>query len=336
MLVTPEQTRHASRDEAELIAHEHLLRELSGLQRGTQRGFIDERGNAPGDPQNAEERHLEDAQEDIPMDHVNDESGRSAENEDASHEDEQGHVHSPPSREHDTSQADPGPHHAVELEPPVAEPHVEADLDEPMLRPEERDQDNMNRIGRVRPRESDTREADPVRRRIHRKTAPIPVACSIQCTEDNKDNMANKNRTRDAFMANKNRTRDAFVARRTQPIKKGSRELRVIPPERRDDFAQSDLAEWKKWLSYDAVERPRLEELDALEKNDVLTFRMIRTDKNEATRGGKSYQEHPLKAKSRGVLPGYRDKQLLISVRRKADFRQYLNSVGITYQKERS
>ena len=41
------------------------------------------------------------------------------------------------------------------------------------------------------------------------------------------------------------------------------------------------------------------EELVGLDKNDVLTFRMIRTDKNEATRGGKSYQEHPLKAKSK-------------------------------------
>ena len=104
-------------------------------------------------------------------------------------------------------------------------------------------------------------------------------------------------------MAIENRKRDAFVARRTQPIKKGSRELRVIPPKWRDNFAQSDFAEWKKWLSYDAVERPKPEELVGLEKNDVLTFRMIRTDKNEATRGGKSYQEHPLKAKSRGVLP---------------------------------
>ena len=297
MLVTPEQTRHASRDEAELIAHEDLLRELSGIQRGSQRGFINERGNAPGDPQNAEERHPEDAQEDIPMDQVNDESGpqqdapaepldplRSAENEDASHEDEQGHAPPPPSREPDTSQADLGPHHSVELEPPVAQPHVEADLDESMQRPEERDQDNMNRIGRVRPRESDTREAAPVRRRLRRKTAPITVAYSIQHTEDD--------------MAIENRMRDAFVARRTQPIKKGSRELRVIPPEWRDNFAQSDFAEWKKWLSYDAVERPRPEELDGLEKNDVLTFRMIRTDKNEATRGGKSYQDdrdqHPL------------------------------------------
>ena len=145
VLVTPEQTRHASRDEAELNAHENLLRELSGLQSGTQRGFIDERGNAPGDPQNAEGRHPEDAQEDIPMNQVNDESGpqqdapaepfdplRFAENEDASHEDEQGHALPLPSREPDTSQADPGPHHSVELEPPVAQPHVEVDLDESM------------------------------------------------------------------------------------------------------------------------------------------------------------------------------------------------------------
>ena len=98
-------------------------------------------------------------------------------------------------------------------------------------------------------------------------------------------------------MTIENRKRDAFVARRTQLIKKGSRELRVIPPEWRDNFAQSDFAEWKKWLSYDAVERPKPEELVGLEKNDVLTFRMIRTDKNEATRGGKSYQETPSQGK---------------------------------------
>ena len=280
VLVTPEQTRHASRDEAELIAHEDLLRELSGLQRGSQRGFIDERGNAPGDPQNVEERHPENAQEDIPMDQVNDESEpqqdapaepldhlRSAENEDASHEDEQGHALPPPSREPDTTQVDLRHHHSVEPEPPVARPHVEADIDESMQRPEERDQDNMNRIGRVRPRESDTRETAPVRRRLRRKTAPITTAYPIQQTEDD--------------VAIENRERDAFVAGRTQPIKKGSRELRVIPPEWRDNFAQSDFAEWKKWLSYDAVERPKPEELVGLDKNDVLTFRMIRTDKNE-------------------------------------------------------
>ena len=203
VLVTPEQTMHASRDEAELIAREDLLRELSGLQRGSQRGFIDERGNAPGDSQNAEERHPEDTQEDIPMDQVNNESGpqqdvpaehlnplRSAENEDASHEDEQEHALPPPSGEPDTPQVDLGPHHSVEPEPPVARPHVE-----------EQDQDNMNRIGRVRPRESDTRE---IRRRLRRKTAPITTAYPIQQTKDD--------------VAIENRKRDAFVARRTQPI----------------------------------------------------------------------------------------------------------------------
>ena len=193
------------------------------------------------------------------------------------------HALPPPSREPDTSQADLGPHHSVELEPPVARPHVEVDIDESMQRPEERDQDNMNRIGRVRPRESDNSEAAPVRRRLRRKTAPITAAYSVQHTEDD--------------VAIENRKRDAFVARRTQPIKKGSRELRVIPPEWRDNFAQSDFAEWKKWLSYDAVERPKPEELDSLEKNDVLTFRMTRTDKNEATRGEKELSGTPSQGK---------------------------------------
>ena len=157
MLVTPEQTRHASRDEAELIAHEDLLRELSGFQRGSQRGFIDERGNAPGDPHHAEERHPENVQEDIHMDQVDDESGsqqdahaepldplRSAENEDASHEDEQRHALSLSSREPDTSQADPGPQRSAGPEPLDARLHVEANPDDSMLQPEGRDQDNTN------------------------------------------------------------------------------------------------------------------------------------------------------------------------------------------------
>ena len=190
VLVTPEQTRHAS--------------------------FIDERGNAPGDSQNAEERHPEDAQEDIPMDQVNDEFEpqqdapaeplnplRSAENEDDSHEDEQEHALPPPSGEPDTSQVDLGPHHTVEPEPPVARPHVEADIDESMQRPEERDQDNMNRMGRVRPRESDTRETAPFRRRLRKKTAPITAAYPIQQTEDD---VAIENRTRDAFCCKTNST----------------------------------------------------------------------------------------------------------------------------------
>ena len=132
---------------------------MSGLQRGSQRGFIDERGNAPGDPQNAEERYPENAQEDIPMDQVNDESEpqqdapaepldhlRSAENEDASH----------------------GVVNLIQrksISGIITQLNLNLRLRDLMLKltstsrcswPEERDQDNMNRIGRVRPRESDT------------------------------------------------------------------------------------------------------------------------------------------------------------------------------------
>ena len=59
VLVTPEQTRHASRDAAELIAHEDLLRALSGCTAWfTAMRFIAESGIAPGDPQNAVDRRF--------------------------------------------------------------------------------------------------------------------------------------------------------------------------------------------------------------------------------------------------------------------------------------
>ena len=112
----------------------------------------------------------------------------------------------------------------------------------------------------------------------------------------------------------KNRMRDAFVARRMEnksaKPKKG-KELRMIPAEWKEDFAKSDRDEWKKWISYDAVEWPSDAELKGIDLSGVLSFRMLRTDKNDATRGSKSFAEHPLKAKSRGVLPGYQDKQFL-------------------------
>ena len=79
---------------------------------------------------------------------------RSAENEDASHEDEQGHALLPPSREPDTSQVDLGPHHSVEPEPPVARPHVEADIDVDAAarraRPRQYEQNRTSAAQRVR------------------------------------------------------------------------------------------------------------------------------------------------------------------------------------------
>ena len=111
----------------------------------------------------------------------------------------------------------------------------------------------------------------------------------------------------------KNRSRDAFLARRLTPTKKpkSSRELRTIPHEWKTAFEESDRAEWSKWLHYDAVELPTQEEIEQLDPANVLPFGWSETDKNEGTRGDKSYDEHPLKAKSRGVVPGYKDPQLL-------------------------
>ena len=55
VLVTPEQLRHASREEAETVDQEALVRDLGPWKGGEtrQRGFIDERGPGPtdeGDP----------------------------------------------------------------------------------------------------------------------------------------------------------------------------------------------------------------------------------------------------------------------------------------------
>ncbi|CAK0847195.1 unnamed protein product [Prorocentrum cordatum] len=100
----------------------------------------------------------------------------------------------------------------------------------------------------------------------------------------------------------KNRARGEFVARRTETTKKQKRETA---------FEASDLEEWRKWIQYDAVEWPSEEELAGVEKADILPMRCVRTDKNEPTRGSLSCEQHPLKAKSRNIVLGYKDKHLL-------------------------
>ena len=114
----------------------------------------------------------------------------------------------------------------------------------------------------------------------------------------------------------KNRSRDAFLARRTDTAKKQvtpkkGREIRSIPPEWKAAFDASDLEEWRKWVEYDAVEWPTEAELEGVDQSAILPMRRVRTDKNEATRGNLTYEQHPLKAKSRNIVPGYKDKQLL-------------------------
>ena len=49
--------------------------------------------------------------------------------------------------------------------------------------------------------------------------------------------------------------------------------------------------------------------VDTVDPDEVLPLRKMSTDKDEATRGGKSYDEHLLLAKTTNLLPGYKDKQ---------------------------
>lgn len=114
-----------------------------------------------------------------------------------------------------------------------------------------------------------------------------------------------------------NRTRDAFIARRTENAPKNNgaykkgRERRYIPAEWREQFNKSDMAEWEKWVRYDAVMIPTKEVLDTVDPGEVLPMIKMRTDKNEATRGGKGFDEHPPLANTRNLLPCYKDKQYL-------------------------
>jgi hypothetical protein len=104
----------------------------------------------------------------------------------------------------------------------------------------------------------------------------------------------------------------AFLARRQESrLSKKGREIRSIPEKFKKDYAKSDLDEWRKWLKYDAVELVPDDVAAKLDKDGILPLRPVRTDKNEATRGDKSYEQHPVIAKTRLVCPGYADPQAL-------------------------
>eukprot|EP00959_Pyramimonas_sp_CCMP1952_P087576 1832538-Pyramimonas_sp.AAC.1 len=118
------------------------------------------------------------------------------------------------------------------------------------------------------------------------------------------------------FVKVRNRQRGAFLSQWTDATKmqvtpKKGREIRSIPQEWRAAFDASDLEDWRKWVECDAVDWPTEEELAGVDMTAVLPMRRVRTDKNEATGGNLSYEQHPLKAKSRNIVPGYKDKQLL-------------------------
>ena len=66
VLVTPEQCRHSSRAESEMVEHEDLIRQMTQWRGGStlQKGFVDERGPAPP---RAADRLEEELDEERPM-----------------------------------------------------------------------------------------------------------------------------------------------------------------------------------------------------------------------------------------------------------------------------
>ena len=64
-------------------------------------------------------------------------------------------------------------------------------------------------------------------------------------------------------------------------------------------------------MVHDTVEVVPKEMIPGIPSDILLPMREVKTDKNEATRGTKSYSEHPMQARTRFVSPGYADKQAL-------------------------
>ena len=64
-------------------------------------------------------------------------------------------------------------------------------------------------------------------------------------------------------------------------------------------------------MEYDAVEVVDAETAATIPRDAILPLRVVRTDKAEPTRGDRTFDEHPLVAKTRYVSPSYADKQPL-------------------------
>ena len=116
----------------------------------------------------------------------------------------------------------------------------------------------------------------------------------------------------------KERAAFAFLSKRMSPstatrLSKKGREIRLgnLSPQMRKPWESSDVDEWRKWVLHEAVYLPEQAELDTLQEGDAIPMRIVRTDKNEATRGELDLEAHPIKAKSRIVSQGFKDKQAL-------------------------
>ena len=87
------------------------------------------------------------------------------------------------------------------------------------------------------------------------------------------------------------------------------RELRVdqLALEPQAQFIKARKKEWRNWLNHGAVEFLTKEQQETVPPDQALTLHIVEVDKNEAVRGGQSYEELPLRAESRLVVHGLKD-----------------------------
>ncbi|CAK0877498.1 unnamed protein product, partial [Prorocentrum cordatum] len=290
VLVTSEQVRHASRGEAEMVENEGLVRQLSQWRGGPtlQKGFVDERGPGPdgGGVQRDRRRKKDDGDSD-----------------------KEGAVGDAPCY--------PKYHHYLEMETTCRtlemKIHPEMETTCKMLRLTTHLY--LMQLGRGAPRtwarllcqairsnnlskkDSQNLHHSLVRGSLYKRSLPDDSEANRErfcarreALKQSRLPMIEDDEIDDKvlFLEVKNRSRDAFVARRTDAAKdqvnpKKGRELRSISPEWKTAFEASDLEEWRKWMQYDALERPSEEEISGAEKADILPMRRARADKNLQT-----------------------------------------------------
>ncbi|CAK0897251.1 unnamed protein product [Prorocentrum cordatum] len=308
VLAAPAQARHASRGEAEIAENEDLARQPSQWRGGPtlQKGFVDERGPGPEGRGGQRDRRRR-----------NDDGD--SDNEDA--------VGDAPATKTPRAECYPKCYHYLEMETTrrtlEMKIHPEMETTCKMLR--RTTHLYLMQLGRGLPRTW----ARPLCQAIRSNSLSNMDSQNLRhslflegpCTIDHYLATSKQIAKAPACVAKllsrvRNRSRGAFVARRTGAAKeqvtpKKGRELRSIPPAWRTAFEASDLEEWRKWILHDAVARPCEEEIAGVEKTDILPMRRVRADKNEPARGSLSCEQRPLRAKSRGIVPGYKDKQLL-------------------------
>ena len=102
-----------------------------------------------------------------------------------------------------------------------------------------------------------------------------------------------------------------FVCRRQAHLVKKGRELKRIPGYLEKEFEGALLKEWSKWIKYDAVEIADQETVAGLQEDEIMPLRVVKTDKNEMSRGNRTVEEWPVVAKCRIVTLGFKDKQAL-------------------------